>query len=252
MDASSETAWLLLAAVGVAAGYVNVVAGGGSLIAVPALIFLGMPETAANGTSRIAILVQNVFATATYDRAGKLDRKLLLRLSLPSILGAAIGAVWAAHMPDASFRNVFGWVMLACAALVALPGGVLTRNADARAPRLSLAWVWPVMLVIGFYGGLIQAGIGYLILALLTFGLRLSLLDANVMKVAVVLVYTPVALAAFLLEGKVVLVPGIALSVGQALGGFLGARAAIERGEPFIRLVLLVVVVASAAKLLFW
>jgi len=251
VDASSPLAWLLLLVVGVAAGYANVVAGGGSLLTVPALIFLGVPDTAANGTSRIAILVQNVFAVATYERAGKLDKKLLLTLSPPVILGAGVGAAYAAHMSDAGFRTVLGWVMLGCAALVAMPGGVLASKKELPR-RLSARFVWPVMLVIGLYGGMIQAGIGYLILALLTFGLRLSLLDANVMKVAVVLVYTPVALGLFLLEGKLLLVPGLALSAGQAIGGVLGARAAIERGEPFVRLVLIVVVLASAVKLLFW
>ncbi len=251
VDPSSPLAWLALTLTGVAAGYLNVVAGGGSLLTVPLLIFLGLPDTIANGTSRIAIFVQNGAATLAYARAGKLDRALFARLTWPALVGAAAGAALASSMQDAAFRDVLAAAMLGCAALVALPSRALARDSDgAEGPRLGAARLWPVMLAIGFYGGLIQAGVGYLFLALLTFVLRLSLLDANILKVAVVFAYTPIALAFFLAEDKVAWWPGVVLSVGQAAGGLLGVRAALARGESFIRIALAVTVLVSAIKLL--
>jgi uncharacterized membrane protein YfcA len=251
VEPSSPLAWLALTLTGVAAGYLNVVAGGGSLLTVPLLIFLGLPDTIANGTSRIAIFVQNGTATLAYARAGKLDRALLKQLTLPALVGAGGGAALASSMPDAMFRDVLAWAMLGCAALVALPSRALTRDAAGEeAPRLGALRVWPVMLAIGFYGGLIQAGVGYLFLALLGFVLRLRLLDANIMKVAVVFAYTPIALAFFLAEDKIAWEEGLVLSIGQAAGGFLGVRAALSRGESFIRAALALTVLGSALKLL--
>ena len=92
---------------------------------------------------------------------------------------------------------------------------------------------------------------GYLILGGLTLVLGLPLMKANVLKVVLVLTYTPIALVAFLLEGRLDLGFGVLLALGQALGGYLGARAALSRGEGLVRVILIIVVLASALKLLF-
>lgn len=239
---------LLLA--GVAAGFINVVAGGGSLLTVPLLIFLGLPETTANGTSRIAIITQSLTAVSAFARAGKFDRPLLARFAAPALLGAAIGAFAASRMTDASFRVVLGWVMLGCAAFVVANPKLAPAGAAARPSRLSPRWVWPTLFIVGLYGGAVQAGVGYLILAALVYLLRIDLMQANVMKVVLVGLYTPLALAMFVSQGKVDLWLGLALAVGQALGGWLGAVQALARGERFIRIALAVVVIASALKLL--
>lgn len=236
--------------VGVAAGFINVVAGGGSLLTVPLLIFLGLPETTANGTSRIAIVTQSLTAVSAFARAGKLDRALLARFAGPALVGAAIGAYAASRMPDSSFRALLGWVMLGCAAFVVANPKLAPAGAAARPQRLSALWVWPALLVIGLYGGAVQAGVGYLILAALVYLLRIDLMQANIMKVVLVGLYTPLALSMFVWQGKVDLWFGLALSVGQALGGWLGAAQALAGGERFIRIMLALVVVASALKLL--
>jgi uncharacterized protein len=240
---------LALLVAGLLAGFVNVVAGGGSLLSVPLLIFLGLPETVANGTSRLAILAQSTTSVTAFARAGKLDYGLLARLSAPALAGAALGAYGAARMADAEFRAALGAVMLACAALVVV--NPRPAAAFARPPRLSRRWVWPALFVIGLYGGAIQAGVGYLILAVLVLVLRIDLVQANVMKVVLVGLYTPLALALFVWQGRVDLWFGLALSAGQALGGFIGAIESLARGERFVRATLALVVVLSGLKLLF-
>lgn len=254
MDAAMPT-WALgaLLAVGAVAGFVNVVAGGGSLLTMPLLIFLGLPEGAANGTARVAILVQNITAVWRYRRAGRLDLRRAGRLCVPALVGALFGSGLAVVIGDTGFRHVLGWVMLGCAVLVVRnPAFSNDREgddaADAGAEPGTLR-VWAVMLVIGFYGGLVQAGVGYLILFGLTRVLRMDLLTANIMKVVVVLCYTPIALSVFISQGLVVWLPALCLAVGQALGAGLGAAAALRRGASLIRAVLAIVVVLSAARL---
>jgi uncharacterized protein len=240
-----------LLCVGVAAGFVNVVAGGGSLLSLPLLIFLGLPETTANGTSRLAILTQSISAVTAFQRAGRVDRVLLLRCSGPALLGASAGAYAATQVANDSFRVILGWVMLGCAAFVVVNPRLAPAGEGVPVqPRLSRAWVWPTLFAIGLYGGAVQAGVGYLALAGLVSLLRVDLVQANVLKTVLTGLYTPIALAIFLWHGQVDLWLGLVLSAGQALGGWLGAAATLQRGERFIRITLALVVIASGLKLL--
>lgn len=246
--------WAMAALVGVGltAGFLNVVGGGGSLLTMPLLIFLGLPPNTANGTARVAIFVQNAAALWKYRREGQLSAATVRALVPPALLGAAIGAAVASRLPQAGFVSLLGWVMLGAAVLVvASPTARFRRAGEGAEPSLSPLRVWPILLIVGLYGGLVQAGVGYLILAGLTFGLRMSLVEANVLKVVLVFAYTPIALAIFIHGGMVDLWLGLLLSVGQAVGGWLGAAAALSRGERLIRAVLAVAVIASAVKLLW-
>jgi uncharacterized protein len=241
--------------VGMLAGYLNVVAGGGSLLAVPLLIFLGLPEGAANATSRLAILMQGATAVTKYRAAGKLDWKLARVLLPPTLLGAVIGAVVATHVSDALFRSILAWVMIACASVVIAEPILLGRRARNSSPTpalLELSRVWPTMLLVGFYGGMVQAGMGYVMLAGMVLALGIRLADANVMKMILVVAYTPLALGVFVSKGMVHWPFAVLLAVGQALGGWLGASAALKRGEGFVRAVLAVVVLLTAIKLLWF
>jgi uncharacterized protein len=239
-----------LLCVGVAAGFVNVVAGGGSLLSLPLLIFLGLPATTANGTSRLAILTQSISAVTAFQRAGQVDRQLVLRCSGPALLGASAGAYAATQLANDSFRAILGWVMLGCAAFVVVNPRLGAAAGAQLQPRLSRAWVWPTLFAIGLYGGAVQAGVGYLVLAGLVSLLRIDLVQANVLKTVLIGLYTPIALAIFLWHGQVDLWLGLVLSAGQALGGWLGAAATLQRGERFIRITLALVVIASGLKLL--
>jgi uncharacterized protein len=240
---------LVVLVAGILAGFVNVVAGGGSLLSVPALILAGLDATLANGTSRVAIAAQNITAVTRYWRAGRIDTRLLTKLAAPTLIGGVAGAYAAVLLPSGGFRTIFAWVMLGAAVLVVVAPERWLQQTNAS-PRLSAWLVWPLMLVVGFYGGMIQAAVGYLILAVLTLGLRLPLLEANILKVVLVAIYTPVALAVFVLTGHVNWLWGGLLAVGQGLGAWLGAGAVISRGVALIRAALVIMVVAGALELL--
>lgn len=237
----------LLLLAGTAAGFLNVVAGGGSLLTMPLLIFLGVPETTANGTARIGILVQSATALAAFRRGGRIDYRLVGRLAAPTIAGSLLGAYLGTQISASGFRALLGWVMLGCGLLVVLDPKGGKRAAE---PRLDAWRLWPTLFAVGVYGGMIQAGVGYLILAALTFVLGLELELANVLKSVLIAIYMPLTVLVFLQHGAIDLWLGLALSVGQALGGWLGAIATLRRGAAFVRIMLAVVVVASGAALL--
>ena len=241
---------IVLVALGSVAGFLNVIAGGGSLITMPLLIFLGLPSTSAIGTIRLAIFVQSVTATVHYHRSGAIDWKSIPRLAIPICLGAAAGALAVTRMEDTNFRSILGWVTLAAGALVVVDW---TKRFENRRPppnatRRSLLWL--ALLLVGAYAGFVQAGVGYLFLAALVYGAHLSLVQANVTKAVLVLMLTPITLLVFGLNSQIHWGYAVVLTLGQALGAYLGATANLRAGGRWIRPILAVVVVAGAVKLL--
>lgn len=240
---------LLLLGVGLVAGALNVIAGGGSLLTLPVLIFLGLPAAMANGTNRIALLVQNVVAVREFRRGGVLPLRLAL-LCVPSALaGSVLGARLVIGLGDEAFRTILGVVMiLVCIVMIIDPARRLHFDPQRITGRRAAAVV-AAFFAIGFYGGAVQAGVGFLIItALLLQGL--DLVRINAVKVFVVLFYTVTALGVFILHGQVDWPLGLALAVGNGLGGWIGTRLTIAKGHAWIRRVLLVVIVLFALRLL--
>jgi uncharacterized membrane protein YfcA len=240
-----------LLAAGVVAGYLNVLAGGGSLLVVPLLIFLGLPEGVANGTSRLAIAVQALAAVLKYRAEGRINVPLARAVVPPALLGALAGALCATRLSNGAFRSILTWVMIVCAAFVVVEPFLF--RSGARAPRsepvLSPPKTWLTMGIVGFYGGMIQAGMGYVQLCGSVLVLGIALIEASILKMVVVACYAPFALAIFAANGMVHWRAGLLLAVGQGCGAWLGAHAALRFGERLVRAALAAVVVLSAIKL---
>ena len=241
---------LLLFGVGTIAGTLNVIAGGGSLLTLPVLIFLGLPAPMANGTNRIALLAQNLVAVGEFRRRKVLPLKLSLLCVPSALLGSVAGARLAIKVDDGTFRLILGLVMLmVCVVMVIDPA----RRLRLDPKRLSLARgavLVLTFLAIGFYGGFIQAGVGFLIMTgLLVHGL--DLVRVNAVKVFVVLFYTVTALGVFVWHRQVDWSLGLALATGNALGGWLGTRLTVTRGHAWIRRFVLVTVVLFALRLIW-
>ena len=224
----------------------NVMAGGGSAISLAILLFLGLDGATANGTNRIAILVQNLFATLSFTRekVGRFRQGLVFAAwALP---GAIAGAVVAVRISDAWFQRLFGVVMVGIVISMLLPRPDRDTTREGRRSR----WIYPALFAIGFYGGFIQAGVGFLLMAAFYHLLRMNLVFVNVHKVTVVLVYTLPALAVFAAGGHVAWGIGLSLAAGNAVGGWWAARLAVRRGEGIIRIVLVAAILVMAAHLL--
>ncbi|AZR73987.1 integrase [Anoxybacter fermentans] len=241
---------ILILLAGTAAGFLNTVAGGGSLITMPTLIFLGLPSAIANGTNRIALMIQNIVAITNFRRKGFFDLKLSLMLSIPAILGAVIGSKIAVDLPDEIFNKILAIVMIGVLALILLkPQKKLTSNMENLSTKRQIAAMIAFFFV-GIYGGFIQAGVGFIIIATLSVITGLSLVKINSLKVFIVALYMVSSLAVFIINGKVNWILGLTLAVGNGLGAWLGSNFAVAKGDKWIRIILVIAVLGMAAKLL--
>lgn len=246
---------LALLSVGALAGALNVLAGGGSFLSLPLLIFLGLPPSVANGTNRIAILVQNMGAVWRFRRHGLVDRSWIPLAAAPAIAGAALGTWAAIEIGEEAFRRVLAGLMVA-ATLWILWDPLAKRDAGGRVAtgesivtgRARRAGLVAAFFVAGVYGGFVQAGIGFLLAAIATWA-GLDLVRGNALKVLVVLLLTPLSLALFAWSGKVDWVMGLPLAAGHLLGALAGVRLTVLKGHVWIKRFLTVTVVAFAIKL---
>jgi len=226
---------------------VNTLAGGGSLLTLPALIFLGLPSPVANGTNRVAVLMQNAVSTFRFRRKGKLDIRGSAPAVISAIAGAVIGAFIAAELPEEVFDIALALVLV----LVVLTLFIRKPVPGDDAFRARSVWLQiPVFFVIGIYGGFIQAGVGFLLITGITWLLGIDLVRTNATKVLIILVYSVFALGVFTLYGQVVWLLGLILGVGNMAGAWIGVRFAVKRGAKAVRWVIVAAVAASALRLL--
>ncbi|MBN2244743.1 MAG: sulfite exporter TauE/SafE family protein [Candidatus Aminicenantes bacterium] len=236
---------ILLFVVGVVAGFINVNAGGGSSLTLPTLIFMGMDSAMANGTNRIALLLQNIFAVTSFRKNKFHQFKTSLGLAVFTLPGAIFGAVAATQVSHNLFQKILAVVLLFIVISI-----FFTSSYKNRLQAATSHWsVYPAMFIIGFYGGFIQVGVGFLLMAALYHLLKVNLVLVNMHKVFIILVYTMPALLIFILTGNVIWKYGLALAAGNSIGGWWGARAAVKGGEKFIRIVLAITIFIMAVKL---
>lgn len=241
----------LLAAVGILSGFLNVIAGGGSLITVPVMVFMGLPGPVANGTNRIAILAQNLSAIAAFFRRGFKEFSLSMSLAACAIPGALAGALLGTGLDGVWFNRILALVMLGVMLIMQFDRGSTTRPQDYRPTRAQLINGHLLMVAVGFWGGFIQIGVGFIIMPVLNRAMGLDLVRTNMHKVFIIAVYTVVALAVFASRVEIMWMVGLALALGNAVGGYLGAHFTVASGEKLIRLILNLVLIAFIIKLLF-
>lgn len=235
---------------GFGAGFINTLAGSGSLITLPLLIFLGLPANVANGTNRVGVLFQNIVSTGSFHQQKMLDVRGGLILSVPAIVGSVLGAQIAVNLDEELMRRTIGALMVVMlVVIVTKPKRWLQGRPEALTERPGLLQIL-IFFAIGVYGGFIQAGVGVFLLAGLVLGVGYDLVRANAVKVLIILAFTIAALAVFILNDQVVWSLGILLAIGNALGGWAAARMAVERGAVFVRWLLIAVIIVSAAELL--
>lgn len=236
---------VLLVAGGLAAGVVNTLAGGGSLLTVPLLVLAGVPGNVANGSNRVGILASNASATAAFHRLGVSGLSRTLPVLVPVAVGSLVGALLVARLADETFERAFGVLMVPLLFLSLWPP--VLKSVEGR------VWSGPftvlVFLAVGLYGGAFQAGIGLLLMVALSRS-GMDLVVANSVKVVVIMVVTVTALPLFIVGGRVDWGPAMVLAAGFAVGGALGARLTVTRGASLIRPVMVAAVVALAGRLL--
>lgn len=241
----------LLFVAGVVAGILNVLAGGGSLLTLPLLIFMGLPSAVANGTNRIAIFCQNIFAIQGFRKRGVMPLELALLCTPPALLGSWIGANLAITLDDQLFNRLLAVIMIGVLIFTAVDPMKRFRQEEVVFSGLRKSLLVLSFFAVGIYGGFVQAGVGFLVItALLVHGL--DLVRINAIKVFVIFAYTFIALGVFVYHGQVDYSLGLALAAGNSVGGMIGPKLAVDKGHDWIKKVVSLTVLVFALKLLFF
>ena len=236
--------------IGASAGFINVLAGGGSFLTLPLLIFLGLPPNIANGTNRLAILMQNTFAVSSFIKKKVYPGKFALKATLFALPGGIIGAWLATQVSNSQFKLSLALLMIVMSLFTLFSSS--KSGGDPLNPESYMdSWLGPGMayFFVGIYGGYIQAGVGFLVLSVLLWQ-NINLVHGNAIKLTIIFFFTAIALAIFARNGQVNWAMGAMLGVGNMIGAWLGTHVAIKKGHNFIKQVVTVAVIVFAIKLL--
>lgn len=234
--------WYLILALigtGVVAGFINTTAGGGSMLTIPLLMFLGLPANIANGTNRIAILLQNVIGVQTFRKKKVLDLKTDYKLAVPAVVGSIIGALIAVELNVDLLRKVIAGLMVVLLLIVVLKPEVWVKERAGTTLAKPGLFQYTIFFFIGLYGGFIQMGVGFFLLAGLVLGAGQNLVRANAIKVFIVLIYIFFSLGIFIYHKQVDFVAGLILAVGNMIGAWFGAHFTVKGGAKYVRYVLI-------------
>lgn len=243
--------YLLIAIVGVLCGFINILAGSGSLISLPVLMGFGLSPHVANATNRIGILLQNMVGSASFAKQKVLPFREGVILSIPASLGSIAGAYFAVDANELIIRwTIVGLLVFMFFVVFYSPDKWLKPKADM--PMVIRPRDYAIFTAIGFYGGFIQAGLGYFLLAGLVLSIGNDLITANSLKVFLAFVLTIFALAIFFYNGQVDLPVGVSLGIGNMVGGWLGAKYSVRWGAKVIRYFLLGMLLFSVAYMILF
>jgi len=245
------TLLVVLALVGIVAGGINTVAGGGSNLTLPVLMLLGLPADVANGTNRVAVALQCVVGIRGFRNHDRLDEAAILPILVPTLIGGVFGSLAAAVIPVTALKPILlitiismSLIILIRPNFIAPPDG--TPVVDVRDNR----GAWWMLLFAGIYSGFVQAGVGFILLAALAGGLRYDLVRANALKMVCSLGSTLIALGVFLYFDMIRWVPGLALAAGTMLGAWASVKFAVRAKQSTIKWFLFVMTLCSCVAAL--
>jgi len=234
---------LALVGTGLAAGFINTTAGGGSMLTIPLLMFLGLPANVANGTNRIAIVLQNIVAVSSFRKKNIIDLKTDYRLAIPAIVGSVVGAFIAVEIDVELLKKVIAGLMVLMLFVVLLKPDAWVKQYAGKVEAKPSTLQYIIFFFVGVYGGFIQMGIGFFMLAALVLGAGFDLVKANAIKVLIALLYTIFALGIFFYHKQVDVVAGLILAIGNMIGAWFGVHFQVKRGAEYVRYVLIIAMI---------
>jgi len=243
---------ILLIIVGFIAGFINTIAGCGSLITLPVLIFMGLPPSVANGTNRIGIVIQMLAGSAGFKSKGISTFPFSIYMGIAALLGSLIGAQIAVDIKGETFNKVLSFVMIAVVLIIVFKPKI---NAKQLLERTTGKHLWIscfAFFIFGIYGGFINAGLGFILILFLHYFNHLSLVKSNATKAVIITIYMTGALVVFILNDKIDWCMGLIMAIGTSLGGWFASRFSVAKGDGFIKIFLVVIVSFMAVKLWFF
>src|SRR5210317_357430 len=243
----------ILIFVALLAGAINTVAGGGSNLVLPTLMIMGMPPEVANATNRVGIFVESVVAISEFKRHDKLETFDLKAILIPMAIGGLFGSLAAAFAPPDILKPLLIGTMICMSLLVLFRPAVVSPPTGTEVRRVSETPSARVgLLAAGFYGGFVQAGVGFLLLASIAGTLRYDIVRANAIKLVCTFVFTAVSLAIFIWQDQVAWIAGLILSIGYVAGAYFGVNLAVYADPKLLRWFLFAAtLLAGGAALLF-
>jgi hypothetical protein len=242
---------LLLVIAGFIAGFINTIAGGGSLLTLPLLIFLGLPPAVANGTNRIGIFLQSITGAVGFKSKGISTFPFSIYCGVSALFGSLIGAQIAIDIKGEAFNKILAIVMVIVVLLITFKRRF---KADIFLEKVRHKHLWISIVVFfffGIYGGFINAGIGFVLILFLQYFNGMSLVKANATKVTIVSIYTGAAIVLFAIHQKINWEYGLLLAFGNIIGAWISSRLAVKKGDNYIRIFLIIMVTLMAIKLWF-
>lgn len=240
---------LIIFFVGAVASFINVMAGGGSILSVGTMILLGLDPSIANGTNRIGVFFGTVSSVAAYKAEKVTELKESLILGALTIPGAIMGALYAVKISDILFQRILAIVSIAVIITLLIPKS--KKPIKNTSNKIGKFLIYPSMFLIGFYGGFIQIGVGFILMAALKHLLQLDLVRVNMHKVFVVFIYSFPILLIFSLTKNVNWFYAVMLSAGNLVGGWISVKMAIKKGDGIVKYILALSMMIIAVKLLF-
>ncbi len=239
----------LLTAAGLMVGFINTLAGGGSIISLSILMALGLPPTLANGTNRVGIIIQTITATTSFRQQKVLETRKAIKLAIPATIGSVIGAFVAVDINEDIFKKAIGVTMLIMLVFIFYnPKKYIYGNVQIE--NKPFTWkTYLIFFLIGIYGGFIHMGVGYFLLTAIVMGAGFDLVKANAIKVFVVLAYIPFSLVVFIYYGQVNWLYGFIVAIGSVSGAFIASRMAVSKGVDFIKWVIVVVILLTSGQM---
>ena len=239
---------------GVLGGALNAVAGGGSFIAFPALMFSGVPPIQANATNAVALWVGVTASSGAYRKHLDISRRVMIPLAVTSVIGGIVGAFLLLRTPPHTFLEILPWLMLG-ATLLFVFGGRLARGSKSGlahdASRSAIAVAALFELVVAVYGGYFGGGVGIVILAMLAALGMTDIHAMNALKVVLGGIINGIAVVTFTLAGAVAWKPGFIMIAGAIVGGYFGAHYAQKLPQSWIR-AFVIAVGTSMTIYFFW
>ncbi len=247
MDISFAQA-VILSVLGLIAGVINTLAGGGSNLTVPALMVLGMPPDIANATNRVGVILQAVVGATGFRKHKKLPTRDFKAIIVPLLIGSFIGGLVASYAPQALLKYLLLGAMLAVATIILIRPNIIAPPPGTVAHKMSerpQAWWW--LLAAGFYGGFVQAGVGFILITTFAGVLRYDLVSSNALKVLATIFFTAIALGIFMLNDQVRWLPGLILAIGTMIGAHIGVKMALKISQQSLKWFLFVMTLAASA-----
>ncbi|MGL1901381.1 MAG: sulfite exporter TauE/SafE family protein [Fibrobacterales bacterium] len=245
--------YVLIFFIGIVVAFINSIAGGGSMLSLPMMIFLGLPPTVANGTNRVGVFWGNLSSAIKLYRSGKLDLTILKMLLLPVIVGAIVGAWFAVKIPDDIFKPVLAVVILCVTFLSVFSSRkkLYTTEIDSKSKDIKYGPLFLWFFLVGLYGGFIQIGVGFILIFAFSKATNFDLVRVNALKGAIASVFIFVSIIIFILNDKVVWPVAIVFGCGTMLGGLLGATFQVKKGDVWVKRGILVMGILMASKLTY-